>query len=57
MTSNVPKPMFVVVLTEGNIDEDMKKAIEGQGYELKRHSDYEGYVTNEFKRKEVIHVV
>jgi len=50
-------PRFVTVLTEGDISSDMTEAIENQGYKLKRHTDYKGYVTNEFERKEVVHVV
>lgn len=52
----IPMPRFVTVLTEGDIDDEMKQAIEKQGYELVRHSDYEGFVTNQFKLKGIVHV-
>jgi len=57
MTNDVPMPMFVTVLTQGKIDQNMIDAIESQGYELKSSSDFDDYVTNQFKRKEFIHVV
>jgi len=50
-------PRYVTVLTQGDIDQEMVRAIEGQGYKLKRCSNYEGYVTNEFRRKDIIHVM